>query len=277
MLGLPFQSMKQLQTGQFHGQTNRIVDLNGIVLTDTEYTQDKVDWHYHENAYFTFILQGNVLEGNKKELYHCAAGSLLFHNWQEPHYNIKPPGFTRGFHIELKEAWFKNFSFDISSLQGSINIPDPGAKLLLYKIFKETKELDELSSLSMQGMLLQLLAEMFRNNETKSHNRPLWVDKIKEMLHDECAKTHSLEELVKSLGIHPVHLSRYFPKYFHCGLAEYVRKLRVEKSLALLSNKNLSLTAIAFECGFADQSHFNRCFRQIMGVTPFAYKKLMFS
>lgn len=59
--------MKQSQTGEFYGQTNKTINLEGITLTDTVYTLDKVDWHYHENAYFTFILQGNVIEGNKKK------------------------------------------------------------------------------------------------------------------------------------------------------------------------------------------------------------------
>jgi hypothetical protein len=48
--------MKQLSTGQFYGQTNETFHLNGITLTDTEYTHSKVDWHYHQNPYFTFIL-----------------------------------------------------------------------------------------------------------------------------------------------------------------------------------------------------------------------------
>src|SRR5688572_5659009 len=139
--------MNLLQTGQFHGQTNRTIRLNGITLTDTEYTLPKVAWHYHENAYFTFILQGNVIEGNKKEIYNCSAGSLLFHNWQEAHYNIKPEGFTRGFHIELENTWFKDFSFDISALEGSINISNPDTKFLFYKIFKETKSGDDVTNL----------------------------------------------------------------------------------------------------------------------------------
>ena len=87
--------MINLTTGQFYGHTNELLQLEGLTLTDTEYTHDYVDWHYHENAYFTFILDGLVLEGNKKETYHCSTGSLLFHNWQESHYISKPPGFTR--------------------------------------------------------------------------------------------------------------------------------------------------------------------------------------
>lgn len=269
--------MKHLQTGEFHGQTNTTIDLDGIILTDTEYTLDKVDWHYHENVYFTFILQGNVIEGNKKEVYSCTTGSLLFHNWHEPHYNIKPAGFTRGFHAEVEHDWFNNFSFSIDELQGSINISNPDTRFLFYKIFKESKKGDDLSALSIQALLLQVFAQLLRNNAVEQNNKPLWVGKIKERLHEEYCKNHTLEDLAKTLGIHPVHLSRYFPKYFNCSLSEYIRKLRIEKSLALLSNRKFSLTEIALECGFADQSHFNRCFKEIMGINPFAYKKLLLS
>jgi AraC-like DNA-binding protein len=269
--------MKHLQTGQFHGQTNKTIHLNGITLTDTEYTHNKVDWHYHENAYFTFILQGNVIEGNKKEIYNCSAGSSLFHNWQEPHYNIKPEGFTRGFHIELEDTWFDNFAFDISDLQGSINISNPDIKFLLFKIFKETKISDDASALSIHGLLLKALAQLFYNNKAKENKIPSWVNKIREILQDEFYKTNTLGDLAKTLNIHPVHLSRYFPKYFDCSLGEYIRKIRVEKSLALLSNIKFSLTEIAFECGFADQSHFGRCFKEIIGINPFVYRKIMFS
>ncbi len=267
--------MKQLQPGEFHGQTNHRIGFNGIILTDTEYTHEKVDWHYHENAYFTFILQGKVLEGDKKDTHHCTAGSLLFHNWQEPHYNIKPEGYTRGFHIELTNAWFTGFSCDIAELQGSFQIADPDTKFLFYKIFKETGTLDHLSALSIQDLLLQVFARQLSDHRYTQTHKPAWVAKIKDLLQDECCENHTLEDLVKTLDIHPVHLSRYFPKYFHCGVGEYIRKLRIGKSLALLSNKHMTLTEIAFTCGFADQSHFTRCFKEIMGVTPFTYKRLI--
>ena len=141
--------------------------------------------------------------------------------------------------------------------------------------FKEIKIGDDVSSLAIQSRLLEVLGIMFRNTGDAQNKKPVWAGKIKEILHDDFFKSHTLDGLAITLGIHPVHLSRYFPKYFHCGLAEYLRKLRVEKSLALLASKALSLTEVAFECGFSDQSHFSRCFKDIMGVTPLTYKKLI--
>ncbi len=269
--------MKHLQTGQFHGQTNQTIHLEGITLTDTEYTQEKVDWHYHENAYFTFILQGRVIEGNKKEVYHCSEGSLLFHNWQEAHYNIKPKGFTRGFHIELAQQWFEDMDFDLRNLMGSINISNPDIKLSLYKIFKETKIEDETSPLAIQSQLLHLLTQMLYDNKLTTPQKPVWVERVKEILHDNVAEKQTLSDLSKDLDIHPVHLSRDFPKYFHCNLGNYIRKLKIEKSLALLSQKKHSLSDITYQCGFADQSHFARCFKEENGLSPLAYRKLIFS
>lgn len=267
--------MKKLYTGQFHGQTNNTIVMNGLTLTDTEYTHEKVDWHYHENAYFTFILQGNVVEGNREEVYNCSAGSLLFHNWQEPHYNIKPEGFTRGFHVELEKTWLKNSDLGLGDLTGSMNIQNTDVKLLFYNIFKETKINDETTHLSIESLLLQVLKQMLQVDDHSFKKKPVWVARIKEILNETFSEKLTLGDLSKTLDIHPAHLSRDFPKYFQCTLGNYVRKLKIQKSLLLLSKKSISLTDISFECGFADQSHFNRCFKEIMGVSPFAYRKLM--
>lgn len=267
--------MKQLQTGEFYGQTNQTIHLDGITLTDTEYTLDRVDWHYHENAYFTFILQGNVIEGNKKEVYNCAAGSLLFHNWQEPHYNIKPEGYTRGFQIELKNTWFDALDFNVGQLQGSTKITNVDLKFLLYKIFRETKIEDETTTLSIQTLILQTLAEMFRESNLVLDKNPIWVDRIREILFYDFSENLTLDYLSKTLDIHPVHLSRDFSKYFNCNFGEYLRKLKVEKSYSLLSDKQLSLTEIAYGCGFSDQSHFNRCFKSVSGMSPKNFRKII--
>lgn len=268
--------MNFLRTGHFFGETNKTTHLSGITLTDTEYTHRRVDWHYHENAYFTFILQGNLIEGNKKESYNCSAGSLLFHSWQEPHFNVKPEGYTRGFHIEFDKNCFADFAFDDAGLQGSFCIENPDIKFLLYKIFRETKICDDVTLSSVQMILFEIFGQMLRLKRNARGKKPLWTNKLKEILRDGYAGEISLKKLSGELNIHPAHLSRDFSKHFYCTFGEYVRKIRVEKSLAFLADKNLSLTEIAFRCGFADQSHFLRCFKQINGASPSAYRKILF-
>jgi AraC-like DNA-binding protein len=265
--------MKQLTQGEFYGQTNKTLRWDGITITDTEYTHDKVDWHYHENAYLTFILQGKVLEGNKKEIHYCTPGSVLFHHSQDAHYNIKPKGFTRGFHIEIAQNWWDTFDTDSDKLNGSINIGDPGVKLLLYKIFRETKIDDSVSAISTEQLLLHTLDRIQRQVASPKEHNPVWVSKIEEIIRDQFSGKLTLNYLSKTLEVHPVHISRAFPKYFNCGLGEYIRKIKVEKSLALLPDRKNALVEIALDCGFSDQSHFIRSFKEVIGTTPANFQK----
>jgi AraC family transcriptional regulator len=267
--------VENLKTGRFYGQTNSTTHLDFATITDTEYTHDKVDWHYHDNAYFTFILQGDVIEGNKKEVYNCSAGSLLFHNWHDPHYNIKPKGFTRGFHIEIDKQWFDDVALPGNDLHGSFAVDDPDIKLLFYSLFKESKVDDALTALSAEALLLQVLSKMQNDRARLQNKAPLWVDKLRCFLADDVAHKFTLVELSTIAQIHPVHLSRDFSRYFGCNLGEYIRKLRIARAFTLLPDQNLSLTDIALSCGFADQSHFLRSFKSLKQVKPTVYRKLL--
>jgi transcriptional regulator GlxA family with amidase domain len=145
---------------------------------------------------------------------------------------------------------------------------------LLYKIFRETKINDTSSSLSLEGLLLQTLAGLKGIHDTSARSKPVWVTKINEILHDRISEKLTLTDLSGALGIHPVHLSRDFPKYYNCSMGEYIRKLKVEKSLKMLSDRKYSLLDISFSCGFSDQSHFIRCFKEITKINPLAYRRL---
>lgn len=265
--------MNYLKNGNFFGQNNLTISLDGITITETEYNYEFVDWHYHENPHFTFVTLGNLRQGTRRGTFECGADTLLFHNWQEPHYNIKPPGITRGFQIEIDAAWYKKFAVDPQQLPGVANIIRPNIRLLFYNIYKEAKIFDSTSTLTIDSLLVESF-ETMRGVETRCTGTPQWVKKLDELLHDNFDRHFSLRELANELGLHWAHLSREFPRYFHCNFGEYVRKIKVEKSLALLRSSSLPMADITFTCGFADQSHFNRCFKEFTGVTPRTFRRI---
>jgi AraC family transcriptional regulator len=262
-------------TGQFYGLTNQRLTIGQLTLTDTEYTHSYVDWHSHENAYFTFILQGSLIEQNRHQTYWCAPGSLLFHYWQETHCNRKPEGYTRGFHVELNPRWFDQYDLNLSGLQGSFQLQDPRAKTVMYKLLKETKLYDGQTAMAIEAMLLNLFGELTAPQPKLYRQKPTWVLQLTELLRDAPEEDWTLDSLARQLAIHPVHLCRQFPRYFHCHLGEYRRLIRLQKALPLLLTQSGGLTQIALTCGFADQSHFIRAFRGAYGLTPSHYRKLV--
>ncbi len=267
--------MNQLKKGKYFGSHKSILAFDDIVVTNTEYTHEKVDWHYHENAYFTYLIAGKLFEANKKESYHLTPGTLLFHNWQDPHYNIKYPGYTQGFHIEIERAWFNNHLIPHDGFEGSVRLDHPIVRELFDKIYLETKIIDEHTYLSIELLLTAIFDKMHNPAQRLRSAHPRWVGVIKDILHSQQSNKLTLTGLSAAAGVHPVHLSREFSNYFETTLGDYIRRLKTVQAAALLKNKRSSLTEIAYQCRFSDQSHFIRTFKRYYHTTPLAYRKLV--
>jgi AraC family transcriptional regulator len=55
-------------------------------------------------------------------------------------------------------------------------------------------------------------------------------------------------------------------------LADFIKRLRLDKSLAMMSqHKRPALTKIALQCGFSSSSDFSRSFKQRFGAAPSAF------
>ncbi|HYC85725.1 MAG TPA: helix-turn-helix domain-containing protein [Chryseosolibacter sp.] len=65
-------------------------------------------------------------------------------------------------------------------------------------------------------------------------------------------------------------LNRYFLKSFN-NLINYYRVEEVKQRMAAPGNEHLTLSGIAFECGFNSQSTFQRAFRQVTSLSPKEY------
>jgi LacI family transcriptional regulator len=68
-----------------------------------------------------------------------------------------------------------------------------------------------------------------------------------------------------------------FHNHFHAATGqtpgEAIRQRQVEEARRLLGTTELSMTAIAENCGFCDSSSFARGFRAFQGMTPMEYRK----
>jgi AraC-like DNA-binding protein len=159
--------------------------------------------------------------------------------------------------------------------RGHTEITHPAVKILFHRIFSETKTALPHAGLAIEELLLQASDWMMRKPEHDRHSKPEWISLLDVLLHELPDEQISLENLSMHLGIHRVHLCRMFRKYYRCTLSDYLRKLKVDRSFTLMRDKQRTLTEIAFGSGFADQSHFIRCFKTLTGLTPNAYRKMI--
>lgn len=93
-------------------------------------------------------------------------------------------------------------------------------------------------------------------------------DYLKEHLHDPVP----LDALARACGISRYHLVRSFTRQFGLPPHAYLIHARVKRAATLL-RLGMPCVAVAPSLGFADQSHFTRHFKRIMGITPSQYAR----
>lgn len=81
----------------------------------------------------------------------------------------------------------------------------------------------------------------------------------------------TLADIAGAACVSKFHFARLFRRSTGLSPMEYVLHRRIVRAKDLLSRPGRSLSAIAIELGFFDQSHFTRSFRRATGMTPGAY------
>jgi AraC-like DNA-binding protein len=84
-----------------------------------------------------------------------------------------------------------------------------------------------------------------------------------------------VKELARECRLSRAHFSRAFRRSVGVAPHNWLIEQRIVLSKKKLRDDRLSLTDVAAECGFSDQSHFTRHFNRIVGVSPGAWRRAL--
>ncbi|MDJ0709504.1 MAG: AraC family transcriptional regulator [Woeseiaceae bacterium] len=82
-----------------------------------------------------------------------------------------------------------------------------------------------------------------------------------------------VEDLAREAALSPSHFAQLFKRTIGMSPMQFVTAFRVEQARKKLTKRDTPLIDIAMSCGFADQAHFSRVFKQIAGESPSKYRK----
>jgi AraC family transcriptional regulator len=247
----------------------------GFYLTETAYAPKlKVPRHSHRHACFCLVLQGTYTELYQGKAIECRPSHLIFRPAERIHSDHFGDLSVRCFIIEFDAEWLTNLHERSISMDEPTSFKGCSLASLAMRLRNESQRADDFTSLMVEGLMLELIAEIARRSIiTSERKRPRWLIQAEEILHENFNERLTLSDIAETVGVHPVYLAGAFRQHYHCSIGEYIRRLRIEFASHELSNTAAPLAHIALAAGFAHQSHFSHTFKRLTGLTPAQYRQ----
>lgn len=252
--------------------------MSNIFYVNNSFKNVTLNRHFHEEYTISLVYEGVHHFSNEKESYSITpqviqtVNPFEFHsttNSSWSHLNIMP---TVNLIEEIASSLLQK---ELSSkIYVDTYVKDETATSLFYKMFSSFEEENQ-NKLFKENSVIEFLEYLLINHSSlkkqeikqQSLNEKellLGLDYINENISN---KHLNLDEISLNAGYSKYHFLREFKKSFGVTPNEYVQIKRVSKARELLK-KDFSLSSIAYESGFSDQSYMIKVFKKYTGYTP---------
>ncbi|TWJ73922.1 HTH-type transcriptional activator Btr [Bacillus paralicheniformis] len=196
-------------------------------------------------------------------------------HFQEPSYGFAQQGGENWTELKLKKG-----TFETPTLY-HLKIPRKGKidqKAFIEQQFRrliddsaQNSDLPLRKQLLFEELLIHLQKEAFHipsASERVASEAQHYIDRhYKEKL--------SMEQLSAALHYHQDYITRCMQKAFGITPGQYANKAKVFEAKRLLSSTNDKMSSIAEQVGIDDPTYFSKLFKQIEGISPVEYRKMM--
>jgi AraC family transcriptional activator of pobA len=201
-------------------------------------------------------------------------------------------GFTDGYIINFSDSFFQSFLLNASYLENFsffsgdvndavINLPEflhPQIKKLFEEIIKEWENSPMQTTDLMRVLMLQmfiLISRFSAGGSSKgpaSYNQTL-LKNFQKLIEVHYKSLKLPKDYAALLYITPNHLNAICKDLLGLQAGELIRNRTILEAKRMLTNQQLTITEIAFELNFSDNSYFTKFFKKTEGVTPEEFRK----
>lgn len=258
-----------LRRGEVFGTPTASADLCDATLTEARYEPgSRLPEHEHELPMFVLVVDGGFAETFDRYERTCGPRDLLF----------RPPGERHRQRFSARGA--TRLTIEIPALMDEMSVNGPDGRLPLHgkpalyalRIYDELKRPTADTSLMLEELIVNLGSFACKRSTLTEARPPAWLGSARELVESRFMDSVRLADIASEIGVHRVHLSRTFRRFLGCGIAEYVRRLRVHAACTRLRILGLRGSLVAAEVGFSDESHMGRTFREVMHCSPREYR-----
>ena len=250
-------------------------------------------YHWHIQYEIIRVLHGNVVISVDEEEYTVKQGEILF----------IPKGAVHGGKAFLEDTIYECIVFDKKLFETDIGesgmlqkffdhqilinrhytAKQTLIKELVWLMFRTIKNQYEGFEYIVKGSILTFFGLVLKNKlytvslTNFANNNQRNIHKLKKVFHlieTSYNQPLTLEELASTADLSPKYFCRFFQNMTNKSPISYLNYYRIECAcMKLINEPEVSITDIAYDCGFNDLSYFIKTFRKYKGTTPNKYIK----
>lgn len=246
--------------------------------------------HMHKELEVILVLQGTGEVISEQSRFPVSAGDIMLFESGEAHELSGGEEGLRLLAIQISRSFcrrycpqLRNIHFQQTCIDRTCP-PQPRATLrrTMLEAFSSFLEHSLADTFTCMSYVNQLFAQLLclipyeildQPDLAEQTRRKERIRRILLYLEEHFREPVRLGDLAKMEHISETHISHFFRNQLHITFQEYLSRLRVEAAMNMLTTTDLSLTNIAYECGFSDPKYLNQGFQKLLGVSPLQWRK----
>ena len=246
--------------------------------------QDKA---FHEEIEIKYFYEGKgtLLIDNK--LINAEAGDITIANPYEIHANVDVSGVSGKYYSLILNLNFFNQANGNANLQSPLifqgvkfNNLIRGEKRLsqiVKRVVEEMRDKREYYRLVVFSLLNELFILLLRDYVNKKGGEQTLQKNMKGAeviapalveIFNNYKKRITVDELAELCCLSKYYFCRAFKKEMGMTVIQYITQYRISIAETMLNSTEKTISEIASQCGFEDESYFYRCYKKIKGTTP---------
>lgn len=182
----------------------------------------------------------------------------------------------------LRKRQFRPIAKLFERARRGLTFSEPVMKMTVYEVDKMLEARDEFEQvlrfmhilyvLSKDEEAEALCSDSFANVQTKLESRRIEI--VDTYLKEHYAEIIRLADLSALVDMTEVGFSRFFKRTMGVTLSDYLIGMRVGHASRMLVDTDMTVSEIAYACGFNNISNFNRLFRKHRARSPQQFRNL---
>jgi len=249
-------------------------------------------WHFHPEYEIVYITNGSGKRHIGNHISHFQDGLLIMLGPELPHLSFSQE--LREDHneavVQLKMDFLGRDLWERPEMKPIVRLFERARQGISFngpikhEIGQRLIKMEALGSFERVIELLSILKELAQTEDFELHQAQGWgvvvnaqdrsrIESVYTYVQEHFKETIPLEDIAKVTNMTVPAFCRYLKKLTGKTFTQIVNEFRIGHACTLLSEAELPISEVAFECGFNNLSHFNRQFKQITDKSPSEYRK----